>query len=303
MFSTDHTYSWGRLQRNKKPLREERQTDDRLHNNLLQTRKRISAGFQLIYEYFSQCMRLGMKKVSEWESCNYNTRNVHIVGLITVCRITIYYWWIYKIFSNSINILSTKKLFQCHWWKCWSCDFILSYFKGKERQIIWGWDLCSQLWVVASPNRNQETKTTCCSLWVISLVNTSKCLQRNSTVADQSCRDVVTLYPNNHLFNMLPSGRRFRSIKSKTNRLKNIFFPWTIRILNASGQWYCLCALCSFVHDTLYFLLCTFCTLILQLSGLAALIPLFRQLFKDNKSLEVCGDVWLDCPVYVMLAR
>ncbi len=35
-----------------------------------------------------------------------------------------------------------------------------------------------------------------------------------------------------HLFELLPSGKCFRSIKSRTNRLKNSFYPSTIRELN-----------------------------------------------------------------------
>ncbi len=36
-----------------------------------------------------------------------------------------------------------------------------------------------------------------------------------------------------HLFELLPSGKCFRSIKSRTNRLKNSFYPSAIRELNA----------------------------------------------------------------------
>ncbi|KAK1802777.1 hypothetical protein P4O66_021318 [Electrophorus voltai] len=39
-------------------------------------------------------------------------------------------------------------------------------------------------------------------------------------------------YPNNRLFSLLRSGRRFRSLKTKTDRLKRSFFPQAIRALN-----------------------------------------------------------------------
>ncbi|KAK1801512.1 hypothetical protein P4O66_004574 [Electrophorus voltai] len=39
-------------------------------------------------------------------------------------------------------------------------------------------------------------------------------------------------HPNNRLFSLLRSGRRFRSLKAKTQRLKRSFFPQAIRALN-----------------------------------------------------------------------
>ncbi|KAK1798158.1 hypothetical protein P4O66_000652 [Electrophorus voltai] len=39
-------------------------------------------------------------------------------------------------------------------------------------------------------------------------------------------------HPNNRLFSLLRSGRRFRSLKTKTERLKRRFFPQAIRALN-----------------------------------------------------------------------
>lgn len=38
-------------------------------------------------------------------------------------------------------------------------------------------------------------------------------------------------HPGNYLFELLPSGRQFRSIKSRTNRLKDSFYP---RAMNAA---------------------------------------------------------------------
>ncbi|KAK1786583.1 hypothetical protein P4O66_003028 [Electrophorus voltai] len=39
-------------------------------------------------------------------------------------------------------------------------------------------------------------------------------------------------HPNNRLFSLLRSGKRFRSLKTKTERLKRSFFPQAIRALN-----------------------------------------------------------------------
>ncbi len=41
-----------------------------------------------------------------------------------------------------------------------------------------------------------------------------------------------TNHPSHGLFSLLPSGRRLRSIRSRTSRLRDSFFPQTIRLLN-----------------------------------------------------------------------
>uniref|UniRef100_A0A9J8C9S4 Reverse transcriptase domain-containing protein n=1 Tax=Cyprinus carpio carpio TaxID=630221 RepID=A0A9J8C9S4_CYPCA len=42
-----------------------------------------------------------------------------------------------------------------------------------------------------------------------------------------------SIHPSNHLFTLLPSGKRFRSLMSKTERLRRSFFPQAIRLLNS----------------------------------------------------------------------
>ncbi len=41
--------------------------------------------------------------------------------------------------------------------------------------------------------------------------------------------------PGNHLFRLLPSGKRFRSMMAKTERLRRSFFPQAIRLLNTNS--------------------------------------------------------------------
>lgn len=43
-------------------------------------------------------------------------------------------------------------------------------------------------------------------------------------------------HPQHGLFTLLPSGRRYRSVKSRTTRLKNSFFPTAIRLLNCRAK-------------------------------------------------------------------
>ncbi len=41
-------------------------------------------------------------------------------------------------------------------------------------------------------------------------------------------------HPRNHLFILLPSGKHFRSMMAKTERLRRSFFPQAIRLLNTN---------------------------------------------------------------------
>ena len=40
-------------------------------------------------------------------------------------------------------------------------------------------------------------------------------------------------HPASHIFQMLPSGRRYRSVKAGTTRTRNSFFPRAVNILNS----------------------------------------------------------------------
>ncbi len=42
-------------------------------------------------------------------------------------------------------------------------------------------------------------------------------------------------HPGNHLFILLPSDKRFRSMMAKTERLRRSFFPQAIRVLNSNS--------------------------------------------------------------------
>nr|XP_061830063.1 uncharacterized protein LOC133615463 [Nerophis lumbriciformis] len=56
-------------------------------------------------------------------------------------------------------------------------------------------------------------------------IYTSRCLNRASAIIKDST------HPRSDLFHLLPSGKRYRCIKTKTNRLKNSFFPRAITTL------------------------------------------------------------------------
>uniref|UniRef100_A0A8C7X192 Reverse transcriptase domain-containing protein n=1 Tax=Oryzias sinensis TaxID=183150 RepID=A0A8C7X192_9TELE len=61
----------------------------------------------------------------------------------------------------------------------------------------------------------------------LSDIYSSRCLGRAGKIIKDSS------HPGSGLFDLLPSGRRYRCIRSRTNRLKNSFFPKAITILNS----------------------------------------------------------------------
>ena len=71
-----------------------------------------------------------------------------------------------------------------------------------------------------------------CPLPSLRHLYTSRCLSRAEAIK----RD--NTHPAHHLFELLPSGRRYRSIRTRTNRLRNSFFPQAITALNLKGHWH-----------------------------------------------------------------
>ena len=56
------------------------------------------------------------------------------------------------------------------------------------------------------------------------------CLSRARKITKDSSHPVF------HLFDLLPSVRRYRSIHAKTNRLGDSFFPHAVTILNSNSN-------------------------------------------------------------------
>ncbi len=57
-------------------------------------------------------------------------------------------------------------------------------------------------------------------------------LKRCKSRAAKILKDLT--HPGNHLFCLLPSGKHFRSMMAKTERLRRSFFPQAIRLLNTN---------------------------------------------------------------------
>ncbi|KAI3375717.1 hypothetical protein L3Q82_004025 [Scortum barcoo] len=72
-------------------------------------------------------------------------------------------------------------------------------------------------------------RTVGCSLSTTTDIYTSRCRKRASCIMKDPT------HAAHALFVPLPSGRRLQSIKSRTTRLRNSFFPEAVRLLNSGG--------------------------------------------------------------------
>ncbi|KAI3364745.1 hypothetical protein L3Q82_000901 [Scortum barcoo] len=73
-------------------------------------------------------------------------------------------------------------------------------------------------------------RTVGCSLPTTMDIYTSRCRKRASCIMKDPTHTMHT-----HCLSPSPSGRRLRSIKSRTTRLRNSFFPEAVRLLNSGG--------------------------------------------------------------------
>ncbi len=103
----------------------------------------------------------------------------------------------------------------------------------------------------------ESVLTQCISVWYNNATNQDcKALQRVVRLAERisgsalpSLQDIYlkrcksraakilkdSTHPGNRLFILLPSGKRFRSMMAKTERLRRSFFPQAIRLLNTNS--------------------------------------------------------------------
>ena len=69
-------------------------------------------------------------------------------------------------------------------------------------------------------------RITGCQLPSLEELYTQRCLSKSKKIIQDHT------HPQNRLFTLLPSGKRYRSIKANTTRLKNSFLPQAVRLLN-----------------------------------------------------------------------
>ncbi len=60
-------------------------------------------------------------------------------------------------------------------------------------------------------------------------IYTRRCIRKARRIIKDSS------HPSHRLLSLLPSGRRFRSIRSRTSRLRDSFFPQAIRLMNSQN--------------------------------------------------------------------
>ncbi|KAK3530044.1 hypothetical protein QTP86_010332 [Hemibagrus guttatus] len=60
-------------------------------------------------------------------------------------------------------------------------------------------------------------------------IYTTRCIHKANSIVDEPT------HPSHTLFTLLPSGKRYRSIRALTTRLCNSFFPQAIRLLNTQN--------------------------------------------------------------------
>ena len=68
-----------------------------------------------------------------------------------------------------------------------------------------------------------------CPLPSLQDIYNSRCLSRARSISKDSS------HPGHHLFDLLPSGRRYRSLRQRTSRFGDSFYPRAVNSLNSLG--------------------------------------------------------------------
>lgn len=111
---------------------------------------------------------------------------------------------------------------------------LVSFYRATIESVLM---YCVTVWFAACTAADRKAlqrvtrtaeKIVGCPLPPLVDIARSRCLGRAQRIsADLS-------HPGQSLFHLLPSGRRLRFLKCRTNRLKNSFYPWAIRTLNSA---------------------------------------------------------------------
>ncbi len=133
--------------------------------------------------------------------------------------------------GNCLSLWTWAKL------KSWSCNpaILKTFYSGAIESVL---TQCISVWY--SNATNQDCKA---------LQRVVRLAERISGSALPSLQDIYlkrcksravkiikdSNHPGNRLFFLLPSGKRFRSMMAKTERLKKSFFPKAIRLLNSNS--------------------------------------------------------------------
>lgn len=120
------------------------------------------------------------------------------------------------------------------------CVFMeaLSFYRASIESIL---TYCISIWyascTVAQKKAlqgviNAAQRIIGCPLLKLEDLHSSRCLKR----AHNIIKDIS--HPGHSMFELLPSGKRYRTIYTRTNRLKHSFYPIAISCLNATkSRW------------------------------------------------------------------
>ncbi len=95
------------------------------------------------------------------------------------------------------------------------CSWILDFLTGRSQVVRMGNNTSSPLIL------NTGAPQGCVDVY------TRRCTRKARRIIKDSS------HPSHRLLSLLPSGRRFRSIRSRTSRLRDSFFPQAIRLMNS----------------------------------------------------------------------
>ncbi len=111
-------------------------------------------------------------------------------------------------------------------------ELLVSFYRSSIESVL---TYCIPVWFASCTAQektalqrvvNTEQKIIGCELLSLEELYRTRCLKKACSILKDSS------HPAHHLFKLLPSGRRYRTIKAKTNRLKNTTFHRAVAILN-----------------------------------------------------------------------
>ncbi len=112
------------------------------------------------------------------------------------------------------------------------CKLLVSFYRSTiESVLVYCISVCYSSCTAADKKAlqriiNTAQKITGCSPSLESIARSHYLSRAKIIIKDTS-------HPGHHLFNLLPSGRRYRSLRAKTTRLQNSFFLVAIGTLNS----------------------------------------------------------------------
>ncbi len=136
-----------------------------------------------------------------------------------------------------------KKAHQCLFFLRWlrkfgmSPSILRSFYTCTVESILTG---CITAWFGNSPAGNRKALQRVVrtarhivggELSSLQDIYTSRCIRKAKRIIKDSS------HPSHSLLSLLPSGRRLRSIRSCTSRLRDSFFPQAIRLMNSKNEY------------------------------------------------------------------